>query len=156
MKQDTYIGPDVWAAPVVGAIVYPLLVNGFVLSVEAYKANGVVASKVVLAAAALVLMGSVLAVPFVALRALIGIRNSTEPNAPLVRRVLHLVFATPPVLTVSGFAASALGVSATWAWYGGWGLLAMITFLVRKGSSSISSVTRRDSARLRKIHGTSQ
>jgi succinate dehydrogenase hydrophobic anchor subunit len=155
MKQDTYIGPDVWAAPVVGAIVYPLLVNGFVLSVEAYKANGVVASKVVLAAAALVLMGSVLAVPFVALRALIGIRNSTEPNAPLVRRVLHLVFATPPVLTVSGFAASALDVSATWAWYGGWGLLAMITFLVRKGSSSISSVTRRDSARLRKIHGTS-
>jgi hypothetical protein len=155
MKQDTYIGPDVWTVPVVGAIVYPLLVQGFILSVQAYKANGVVASKVVLAAAALVLMGSVLAVPFVALRALIGIRNSIEPNAPLVRRVLHLVFATPPVLTVSGFAASALGVSATWAWYGGWGLVAMITFLVRKGSSSSSPVTRRDLTRLRKIHGFS-
>ena len=155
MKQDTYIGPDVWTAPVVGAIVYPLLVQGFILSVQAYKANGVVASKVVLAAAALVLMGSVLAVPCVALRALIGIRNSIEPNAPLVRRVLHLVFATPPVLTVSGFAASALGVPLTWAWYGGWALVAMITLLVRKGSSNSSPVTRHDSTRLRKIHGFS-
>jgi hypothetical protein len=155
MEQDTYIGPDVWTLPVVGAIVYPLLVQGFVLSVQAYKTNGVVASKVVFAAAALVLMGSVLAVPFVALRALIGIQNSTEPNAPLVRRVLHLVFATPPVLTVSRFAASDLGVPLTWAWYSGWALVAMITFLVRKGSSSSSPVTRRDSTRLRKIHGFS-
>jgi len=155
MERDTYIGPDVWTLPVVGAIVYPLLVQGFILSVQAYKASGVVASKVGLAAAALVLMGSVLAVPFVALRALIGIRNSIEPNAPLVRRVLHLVFATPPVLTVSGFAASDLGIPLTWAWYSGWGLVAMITFLVRKGSSSSSPVTRRDSTRLRKLHGFS-
>jgi hypothetical protein len=155
MEQDTYIGPDVWTLPVVGATVYPLLVKGFILSVQAYKANDVVASKVVLAAAALVLMGSVLAVPFVALRALIGIRNSIEPNAPLVRRVLHLAFATPPALTVSGFAASALGVPPTWAWYGGWGLVAMITFLVRNGSSSRSPVTRHDLTRLRKIHGFS-
>ena len=154
-KQGTYIGPYVWTLPVVGAIVYPLLVKGFVLSVQAYEANGVAASKVVLAAAALVLMGSVLAVPFVALRALIGIRNSIEPNAPLVRRILHLAFATPPVLTVTGFAASGLGVPLTWAWYGGWGLLAMITFLVRKGSSNSSPVTLRDSTRLRKIHGFS-
>jgi hypothetical protein len=155
MKQDTFIGPGVWTAPVVGAIVYPLLVKGFILSVRAYQANGVVASKVVLAAAALVLMGSELAAPFVALRALMGIRNSIEPNAPLVRRVLHLVFATPPLITVSGFATSALGVPLTWAWYGGWGLVAMIAFLVRNGSSSSSPVTLRDSARLRKIHGFS-
>jgi hypothetical protein len=155
MKRDTYIGPDVWTLPVAGAIVYPLLVQGFILSVQAYKANGVVASKVVMAVSALVLMSLVLAVPCVALRALFGIRNSIEPNAPLVRRVLHLVFATPPVLTVSGFAASGLGVPLTWAWYGGWGLVAMITFLVRNGSSSSSSVTRRDSTRLRKIHGSS-
>ena len=155
MKQDSYIGPDVWTAPVVGAIVYPLLVKGFILSVQAYQANGLVASKVGLAAAALVLMGSVLAVPVVALRALMGIRDSTEPNAPLVRRVLHLVFATPPVLTVSGFAASAADVPLSWAWYGGWGLLALITLLVRKGSSSSSPVTLRDSTRLRKIHGFS-
>jgi hypothetical protein len=155
MKQDTYIGPDVWTAPVVGAIVYPLLVKGFILSVQAYQADGVVASKVVLAAVALVLMGAELAVPFVALRALMRIRNSIEPNAPLVRRVLHLVFATPPLITVSGFATSALGVSLTWAWYGGWGLVAMIAFLVRKVSSSSSPVTRRDSTRLRKIHGFS-
>jgi len=66
MEQDTYIGAGVWTLPVVGAIVYPLLVKGFVLSVEASKANGIVASKVVLAAAALVSHGSVLAVPFVA------------------------------------------------------------------------------------------
>ena len=155
LKQDTYIGPDVWVAPVVGAIVYPLLVKAFVLSVQAYEASGVVASKVVLAAAALVLMGSELAVPFLALRALMGIRNSIEPNAPLVRRVLHLAFATPPVVTVSGFAASALGVSETWAWYGGWGLVAIVTFLVRTGSDSSSPVTLRDSTRLRKIHGFS-
>jgi succinate dehydrogenase hydrophobic anchor subunit len=107
------------------------------------------------AAAALVLMGSVLAVPFVALRALMRIRNSIEPNAPLVRRVLHVAFATPPVLTVSGFATSALGIPLTWAWYGGWGLVAMITFFVRKGSGSGSPVTWRDSTRLRKIHGFS-
>jgi hypothetical protein len=155
MEQDTYIGPDVWALPVVGAIVYPLLVNGFILSVQAYQANGIVASKVALAVGALVLMGLVLAVPCVALRALIGIRNSIEPNAPLVRRALHLSFATPPLITLSGFAAAGLGVSPTWAWYGGWGLVAMIVFLVRKGSSSSLSGTRRDLARLRKIHGFS-
>ena len=155
MKQDTYIGPDAWIAPVVGAIVYPLLVQGFILSVQAYKTTDAAASKVVLAAVALVLMGSELAVPFVALRALMGIRNSIEPNAPLVRRVLHLVFATPPVFTVIGFAASGLGVPQTWVWYGGWGLVAMITFLVRKGSGSSSPITLRDSTQLRKIHGFS-
>jgi len=155
MERDTYIGADVWALPVVGAIVYPLLVKGFILSVQAYKANDAVGSKVVLAVAALVLMSLVLAVPCVALRALIGIRNSIEPNAPLVRRALHLAFATPPLVTVSGFAADAVGVSPTWAWYGGWGIVATIAFLVRKGSSSSLSGTRRGLTRLRKIHGFS-
>ena len=155
IKQGTYIGPDVWTAPVVGAIVYPLLVKGFILTVQAYQANSAVTLKVVLGAAALMLMGAELAVPFVALRALLGIRHSIEPNAPLVRRVLHLVFATPPLITVSGFATSALGVPLLWAWYGGWGLVAMIAFLVRTGSSSSSPVTLRDSTRLRKIHGFS-
>jgi len=152
MKQDTYIGPDVWTLPVMGAIVYPLLVQGFILSVEAYKANDVVASKAVLAVGALVLMSLELAVPLMALRALMRIRNSIEPNAPLVRRVLHLAFATPPVQTLSGFAADGLGISPTWAWYGGLGVVAMIAFLVRKGSSSSLSGTRRDWTRLRKIH----
>ena len=155
IKQGTYIGPDVWTAPVVGAIVYPLLVKGFILTVQAYQANSAVTLKVVLGAAALMLMGAELAVPFVALRALLGIRHSIEPNAPLVRRVLHLVFATPPLITVSGFATSALGVPLLWAWYGGWGLVELIAFLVRTGSSSSSPVTLRDSTRLRKIHGFS-
>ena len=155
IKEDTYIGPDVWTVPVVGAIVYPLLMHGFILSVQAYKANDVVSSKVVWAVGALVLMSLVLAVPCVALRALFRIRNSTEPNAPLVRRVLHLVFATPPVVTLIGFAASGLGVSETWAWYGGWGLLATIAFLVRQGSGSNVSASRRGLTRLRKIHGFS-
>jgi len=154
MERDTYIGPDVWTVPVVGAIVYPLLVQGFILSVQAYKANGVVASKVVLAAAALVLMGSVLAVPFVAFARSweyeiasnptrrwfaafsFGFCNSTGTNGERVRRLR-------------------LGRPLTWAWYSGWGLVAMITFLVRKGSSSSSPVTWRDSTRLRKIHGFS-
>ena len=128
MKQGTYIGPDVWTAPVVGAIVYPLLVKGFILTVHSYQANDDVTPKVVLAAAALVFMAAELAVPFVAFRALLAIRNSIEPNAPLIRRVLHVVFATPPLITVTGFATSALGVPLTWAWYGGWGLVAMIAF----------------------------
>ena len=153
MKQDAYVGPSVWALPVAGAILYPLLVRGFILSVQAYQANDIVASKVALAVAALALMGSELAVPFLALRALIGMRNSTEPNAPLIRRVLHLVFATPPLQTVIGFAASGSGLPEAWAWNGGWALVAMIAFLVRTGSSDGSSGALRDTAQLRKIHG---
>lgn len=154
-EQDTYIGPDVWALPVVGAVVYPLLVKGFIFSVEAYKANDVIASKVALALAALAFMSLELAVPLMALRALMRIRNSIEANAPLLRRVLHLAFATPPAQTLSGFAAGALGISPTWAWYGGWGVLAMIAFLARRGSTSALSGTRHDWTRLRKIHGFS-
>ena len=56
---------------------------------------------------------------------------------------------------MSGFATSALGVPLLWAWYGGWGLVELIAFLVRTGSSSSSPVTLRDSTRLRKIHGFS-
>jgi hypothetical protein len=96
-----------------------------------------------------------LAVPLMALRALMRIRNGIEPNAPLVRRVLHLAFATAPAQTLSGFAADALGISPTWAWYGGWGVVAMITFLVRKGSSSSLPGSRRYLTRLRTIHGFS-
>jgi hypothetical protein len=155
IERSTYLGPDIWALPVVGAIVYPLLVKGFILSVEAYKANDVLASKVVLAAVALAFMSLELAVPLMALRALMRIRDRVEPNAPLLRRVLHLAFATPPAQTLSGFAADAVGISPAWAWYGGWAVLAMIALLARSGSRSALSGTPRAWARIRAVHGAS-
>lgn len=78
--KGTYIGPDVWAAPVGGAIVYPLLVKGFILTVHSYQANDDVTPKVVLAAAALVFMAAELAVPFVAFRALWEYEIASNPT----------------------------------------------------------------------------
>jgi hypothetical protein len=101
ITRVTCIGPNVWTLPVVGAIAYPILLQGFSLSVQASKANGIVASKIALAACAVVLLSLAVAVPCVAFRALIGIRNSIEPNAPIVRRVLHLAFATSPLYVLT-------------------------------------------------------
>lgn len=155
MVQHTYLRPNVWTLPVVGAMVYPLLVKGFIVSVETYKPNDALVAKTVLAVVALVFMALELAVPLMALRALLKIRTSVEPNAPLLRRMLHFAFATPPAQTLSGFAADAVGIPPSWAWYGGWAILAAIALLVRKGSSTTLPGTSRAWTRLRKIHGYS-
>src|SRR5262249_28000285 len=117
IESQTYLGSRVWVLPVVGATAYPLLVKAFILSVAAYQATDVPAAKALLAVGALACMARELAVPLVSLRALMQIRDSVEPNAPLLRRMLCLAFATPPAQTLCGFAADAVKIPPSWAWY---------------------------------------
>lgn len=147
------VGPRAWVLPVIGAMVYPTLLRLFFLSAQASQTSGAVVLKGALAACAIALMGLAVAVPALALRALIEMRS--EAGSALVRRVLHAAVATPPLYILTSQIVWLLKMDP-WLdtiWLVGWGLIALTLGRRSDSRSEPRASASNYIAPLRVVHG---
>lgn len=149
------VGPRAWLLPVLGAMVYPTLLRVFFLSAQASQTSGAVALKGALVACAIALMGLAVAVPALALRALIGMRS--DAGSALVRRVLHAAVATPPLYILASQIGWLLKMDQ-WLdaiWLVGWGLIALTLGRASDSQGEPRASASNYIAPLRVVHGAS-
>jgi succinate dehydrogenase/fumarate reductase cytochrome b subunit len=99
-----------WSIPLTGAIAYPGLLFLFSAAINWYRDSS---GSFVAAVLATLIMALAVMIPVMSIRSLGKLRNSTEPKAPAIRRVLHLTFAMFPLYTAINTLASLLG---NWRW----------------------------------------
>jgi hypothetical protein len=143
MRRDMQL----WMPPSIGIIVYPGLIVSFGWSINNFHRT----MSPFWAIYALLTMLLAMSIPALALRALIRIRH--EERAGLVRGILYLMFAAPPLFTLTFSLTRIAGVDQYLAviWIFVWVAIGLMLYL-KEGRGKPGSPAY-EVARLRIVHG---
>lgn len=140
-----------WLLPLVGVVVYPMVIAHFTRVMDGYREIGDPSTAV--AAAFLMLVAGL--VPAVSAGALILIRRDDATNLVLTRSLLYLMFAVSPLYVLSVLLAAKTGIvqhhSAMWT--SAWLIIGLA--LCFGNMRNTSAAPRASIVWLRMIHGTS-
>jgi hypothetical protein len=139
--------PLLWLPPFIGAVIYPGLIVSFPWIMAGYRESG----SLLLAVCALLVVLVATAVPVLAARALILMRD--DEGLVLVRGMLYLMFAIPSLFTLSVSVTRIAGVDdhLTAIWISAWlAIGATLYFHKERGRSTTHGA---GISRVRIIHG---
>ena len=143
-----------WFFALAGAAIYPSLFAIFPGIIQAYSGHESVVMQVLLSGCAVTVMLVAASIPFVSIWALAKIHNNDVPNAPSIRRMLHLTFAVSPFYTLY---LQLIGMTGFGQWHTPiWIAAAIITGLVlTRGTKKAQSQNQSEfgGSWLRAIHG---
>jgi succinate dehydrogenase/fumarate reductase cytochrome b subunit len=129
LGEQSRRGVRYWAPPIVGAVIYPELIDSFSRAVDSYRSSGNLLHDAD-AALLLLLAGSI---TVFAGRALLRMRQD-DAGRVLLRSLLYLMFSVPPLHILSGEVAWLAGVkgpAVVAIWTAGWILAAVALYFRR-------------------------
>lgn len=142
-------GKQLWILPLTAVVVYPGFLLSFDAAINAYHASG----SSLMAVGAVVAMLFAGSIPVLAMRALLLLRNDTEPV--LARGMLYVMFATPSLFSLTATLTRLLGVKQRAGlvaiWVAAWLVIGLMLY-VRRGRSP-SQEHERQVTKLRVVHG---
>lgn len=139
----------VWLLPLTAALFYPFFIDHFTRAVASFREFG----NFLFAGWAALLMFLAMAVPFLAIRALI--RDIPSNNSTLTKSFLYLIFSISPLYTLTVLLAwkSGIGPSHGAVWAYSWILFAV--FLHFTKDKELLAPSEADTTWLRLVHGGS-